>query len=83
MGHTESVHEREPELGVITQAVSRRLRTAAARVRARVRSRGICSGQSGTEAGFLRALRFPPPPANRSTDSSSTLIITHHLQPLQ
>jgi hypothetical protein len=37
---------------VIAQAVSRRLPTAAARVRVRVRSCGICGGQSGTGAGF-------------------------------
>jgi hypothetical protein len=45
----------------IARAVSRWLTTAAARVRARVRSCGICSGQSGTGAGFLRVLRFPLP----------------------
>jgi hypothetical protein len=45
----------------IAQAVSRRLPTAAARVRARVWSCGICGGQSGTGAGFLRVLRFPLP----------------------
>jgi hypothetical protein len=37
----------------IAQAVSRRLPTAADRVRARVRSRGICGGQNGTGVGFL------------------------------
>jgi hypothetical protein len=41
------------------QAVSRRLPTAAARVRSQVRSCGICVGQTGTGAGFLRVLRFP------------------------
>jgi hypothetical protein len=46
---------------VIAQAVSRRLPTAAARVRARVRSCGIYGAQSGTEADFLRVLRFPLP----------------------
>jgi hypothetical protein len=46
---------------VITQAVSRRIPTAAARVRSQVRSRGICGGQSGTGAGFLRVLRFSLP----------------------
>jgi hypothetical protein len=45
----------------IAQAVSRQLPTAAARIRARVRSCGICGGQSGTGAGFLRVLRFPLP----------------------
>jgi hypothetical protein len=30
-------------------------------VRARVWSCGICGGQSGTGAGFLRVLRFPLP----------------------
>jgi hypothetical protein len=38
--------------------VSRRLPTAAARVRAQVRSCGICGGRSGAGAGFLRVLRF-------------------------
>jgi hypothetical protein len=43
------------------QAVSRRLSTAAARVRTRVRSCGIFGGQSDIGAGFLRVLRFPLP----------------------
>jgi hypothetical protein len=43
------------------QAVSRWLPTAAARVRARIWSCGICGGQSGAGAGFLRVLRFPLP----------------------
>jgi hypothetical protein len=42
----------------IAQAVSRRLPTLAARIRAQVRSCGICGGQSGTRVGFLRVLRF-------------------------
>jgi hypothetical protein len=37
----------------IAQAVSSRLLTAAARVRARVKSCGICDGQSGTGAKQL------------------------------
>jgi hypothetical protein len=54
--------ESKPTFGrVIALAVSRRLSTAAARVRARVRSCGICGGPIGTGAGFLRVLRFPLP----------------------
>jgi hypothetical protein len=45
----------------IAQAVSRWFPTAAARVRARVWSCGICGGQSGAVAGFLQVLRFPLP----------------------
>jgi hypothetical protein len=45
----------------IAQAVSHRLTTAAARVRAWVRSCGICGGQSGTGADFLRVLWCPLP----------------------
>jgi hypothetical protein len=37
------------------------LPTAAARVRAHVWSFGICGGQSGAGAGFLRVLQFPLP----------------------
>jgi hypothetical protein len=42
----------------IAQAVSRWLPIAAARVRSRVRSSGICGGQSDAGAGFLRVLRL-------------------------
>jgi hypothetical protein len=45
----------------IAQAVSRRLPTAPARVQTRVWSSGICGGQNGAGAGFLRVLRFPLP----------------------
>jgi hypothetical protein len=45
----------------IAQAVSRWLPTAAARVRSWVWSSGICGGQSGAGACFLRVLRFPLP----------------------
>jgi hypothetical protein len=46
---------------VVTQAVSRWLPTAAARVRIRKEHVGVCGGQSGIGAGFLRVLRFPLP----------------------
>jgi hypothetical protein len=46
--------------GAIAQVVSRWLPTAAARVRVRA-AYGVCGGQSGTGADFLRVLRFPPP----------------------
>jgi hypothetical protein len=45
----------------IAEAVSRWLPTAAAWVRTRVWSSGICGGQNGVGAGFLRVLRFPLP----------------------
>jgi hypothetical protein len=44
----------------VAQAVSRRLPTAAAWVRVRAAC-GVCGGQSGIGAGFLRVLRFPLP----------------------
>jgi hypothetical protein len=58
----------------IAQAVSRWLPTAAARLRAWVWSSGICGGQSGAGAGFLRVLRFPLPifiPPNSPSSSQS------------
>jgi hypothetical protein len=54
----------------IAQTVSRRLPTAASRVRARVKKCGICGGQRGSGAGFLLMLRFSLPlihPSNCST----------------
>jgi hypothetical protein len=60
---------------------SRRLATAAARLRAQVRSCGICCRQSCTGVVSLRVLRFPlliliPPiaPHSSSSSSSSTII---------
>jgi hypothetical protein len=63
-----------PKGRVITQAVSRRLSTTAARFRTQVRSWGICGGQSGIGPGFFRVLRFPlpiliPPTASHSLSS--------------
>jgi hypothetical protein len=48
--------------------------TAEARFQAQVRSCGICGGQGGTGAGFLRVLWFPvsiliPPTAPHSSSS--------------
>jgi hypothetical protein len=56
----------------IAQAVSLRLPIAAARIRAQVRSCGVCGGRSDTGAGSLRVLRFPlsiltPPTAPHSS----------------
>jgi hypothetical protein len=44
----------------VAQAVSLWLPTAATRIRVRAVC-GVCGGQSGTGAGFLRVLRFPLP----------------------
>jgi hypothetical protein len=64
----------------IAQEVIRRLLTAAARVRAQVRSCGICGGQSGAEAGFLGVLRFPPA-SSHSMEVSDQLHVSAGLHP--
>jgi hypothetical protein len=68
----------------IAQAVSRRLPTAAARVRAQVRSCGIRGERSGSGARFFRVLWFPlpillPPTA---THSSSSIIRGWYNRPI-
>jgi hypothetical protein len=52
---------------VIAQAVSRRLPTAAARIRAQVRSCRICGGQNGTGTGFLSPSTSVPQTAPHSS----------------
>jgi hypothetical protein len=56
----------------MAQAVSRWLPAAAARVRVRVLSSGICVEQSGTVAGFLRTSVSP---ANLHSTKFSILIM--------
>jgi hypothetical protein len=51
---------RHPVDRAVAQAISRSLPTAATRVRVWAAC-GVCGGQSGTGAGFLRVLRFPLP----------------------
>jgi hypothetical protein len=57
----------------VVQAVSRQLPTVD-RVRALVKSRGICGGQSGTGAGILLVLRFHLPPIPPTAPHSSSSI---------
>jgi hypothetical protein len=59
----------------IAEAVSRRIPTAAALVRALVMTCGICGKQSGTEAGFLRVLRFSVPALIPPTAPHSSSIV--------
>jgi hypothetical protein len=74
---TDSVYRKQLHIHTgraLAQAVSYRLPTAAAQVRAQVRSCGIYNGRSGTGAGFLLVLQFPlpiriPPTAPHSSPS--------------
>jgi hypothetical protein len=59
----------------IDHAASGRLPTAAARVRAQIRSCGICCERSGPGADFLRVLRFPLPILIPPTAPHSSSII--------
>jgi hypothetical protein len=54
------IHSKERHRPWRSSAVRRWLPTAAAQVRVRAAC-GVCGGQSGTGAGFLRVLRFPLP----------------------
>jgi hypothetical protein len=58
----------------VTQAVSHRFPTAEARIRARVKSCGICGGQSDTGAGFLPVLQFPLPSILLTAPRSSSSV---------
>jgi hypothetical protein len=59
----------------MAHAVIRQLPTAAARIQALVRACGICGGQNGNRAGFLRVLRFPLPILIPPTAPHSSSII--------
>jgi hypothetical protein len=60
----------------VALAVGHRLPTVAAWVRPRGKSCGICGGQGGTEARFLRVLRVPLS-LNHSTNCSRIITIYH------
>jgi hypothetical protein len=60
-GYSLSAGQSRPLGRAIAKTVSRWLPTAATRVGSRVWSSGICGGQSGAGAGFLRVLLFPMP----------------------
>jgi hypothetical protein len=66
----------------IAEAVSRWFPTAAARVQFRVWSSGICGGQSGVGAGFLRVLRFPLPVIAQISPSSHSKWPTCRVDPV-
>jgi hypothetical protein len=59
----------------IAQAVSPRLPTAAARIRAQAKSCGICGRQNNTGASFRRVLLFPLPIINPPTAPYAAHII--------
>jgi hypothetical protein len=73
-----SLHQASWLKPLIVQAVS-------CRVRAKVRSCGICDGQNGTEAGFLRVLRFPLPVLIPPTapHKSSSIIRSWYNRPIK
>jgi hypothetical protein len=59
----------------IALAVSHGSPIATVRIRAQVRSCGMCGGQNGTGTGFLRVLRFPVPILIPPTAPHSSSII--------
>jgi hypothetical protein len=59
----------------IAQTISRRLPTAAARIRAQVTSRGICGERNDTGVGFVGSTSVSP--ANSHYTDCSTFIIYH------
>jgi hypothetical protein len=71
-----------PKFSHTVQSVSRRLFTAAVWVRSQVRSCEISGGQSGTEVGFLRVLRFPLPIIIPPTIPLSVIILSPTLYSL-
>jgi hypothetical protein len=76
-GASQSVSQSVSQLLIraIAQLVNCRLHAAKARVPFQVRSCGICGGQSGTEADFLRVFRFP---LTVVQPTDPTPIIIHH-----
>jgi hypothetical protein len=69
-------------LGPLTQAVSRRLPTAAARVPSQVRSCGIWGGQIGTATSLLPVLWFPLPIPSPLTAPYSLISLSQTLHSL-
>jgi hypothetical protein len=59
--HENSYLEELLETYILSQALSRQFSTTTAFVRSQFSSCGIYGGQSGTDVGFLRVLRFPLP----------------------
>jgi hypothetical protein len=72
----------QPGGRTIAQPASRRLPTAAARVRAGIMSSWTCSGQSGTGTRFLRVLRFLLPIIIPPTAPHSSIIRGWYNRPI-
>jgi hypothetical protein len=67
----------------IAQSVSRRLPTTAARVRARVKSCGVCGWQSGTGVVVLRVIRLLVPSSLPIPSQSSSIIRGWYSRPIR